>query len=78
MADCRDTIEQLYAYLDRILDDDLRRDIDQHLGDCPDCQGRVEFEFTLKAHIRTRAADEPMPPDLEARLRECLDLELDD
>ena len=25
MADCRDTITQLYAYLDQMLDDELRR-----------------------------------------------------
>lgn len=77
MADCRDTITQLYAYLDQMLDDELRRDIDRHLGDCPDCQGHMEFEFSLKARIRSRAATEPIPDDLEQRLRDCLNVDLD-
>ncbi|NCZ70680.1 MAG: zf-HC2 domain-containing protein, partial [Actinobacteria bacterium] len=40
MADCNETIEQLYAYLDRHLDNELRLEIDEHLRVCPDCQGR--------------------------------------
>lgn len=77
MADCRETIVQLYAYLDQMLDESLREEIDIHLGECADCQGRVEFEFTLKARIKDRAIDEPLPPELERRLRECLDLDFD-
>lgn len=78
MADCRDTIRELYAYLDDVLDDGLRARISSHLDDCPDCQERVEFEHTLKARIRVRAADEPLPDSLRQRLLDCFDLNPDD
>ncbi len=74
MADCRDTIQMLYSYLDEMLDDALRHDIDTHLVSCPDCQGRMEFEFEVKARIRAKAVHEPLPADLERRLRECFDM----
>jgi hypothetical protein len=76
MADCRETIQLLYSYLDEMLDDGLRQDIDTHLVSCPDCQGRMEFEFVVKARIRAKAADEPLSADLERRLLECFDIDL--
>ena len=56
MADCNETIRQLYAYLDEMLDEVLKNDIALHLGDCPDCQGRVEFVIVSAALVfdRTR------------------------
>ena len=78
MADCRDTIRELYAYLDEILDQDLRMQITSHLDECADCQERVEFEVTLKSRIRVRAADEPLPDALRRRLLDCFDMDVDD
>lgn len=78
MADCNDTIEQLYAYLDRLLDDELRFEIDEHLRLCPDCQGRVEFEHTLKITIRERSREEPVGEELRRRLLDCFEIDLDD
>ena len=78
MADCRDTIRELYAYLDEVLDDGLRLQITSHLDECPDCQERVEFEITLKTRIRIRAAEEPLPEELRRRLLDCFDLNADD
>lgn len=77
MADCRDTIRELYAYLDEVLDESLRAQITTHLGDCPDCQDRVQFEYTLKARIRTKAVDEPLPESLRRRLLDCFDMDID-
>lgn len=78
MADCRDTIRELYTYLDGVLDEDLRVQITSHLDECPDCQERVEFEHTLKARIRVRAAEEPLPDSLRRRLLSCFDLNTHD
>lgn len=78
MADCRDTIRELYAYLDEVLDQDLRKQITSHLDECADCQERVEFEHTLKARIRVRAAEEPLPDSLRRRLLDCFDMDVDD
>lgn len=77
MADCRDTIRELYSYLDELLDEDLRIQITSHLDDCPDCQERVEFEITLKSRIRVRAAEEPLPDELRRRLLDCFDMDID-
>ncbi len=77
MADCRDTIRELYSYLDELLDEDLRVQITSHLDDCPDCQERVEFEVTLKSRIRVRAAEEPLPDELRRRLLDCFDMDID-
>ena len=77
MADCRDTIRELYTYLDEVLDEDLRVQITSHLDECPDCQERVEFEHTLKARIRVRAAEEPLPDSLRQRLLNCFDMDID-
>ncbi len=78
MADCNDTIAQLYAYLDRFLDEELRIEIDEHLRVCPDCQGRVEFEHTLKLTIRERSREEPVGEELRRRLLDCFEIDLDD
>ena len=78
MADCNDTIEQLYAYLDKILDDRLRVEIDEHLNLCTDCQGRLEFEHSLKIAIRERSRDEEVSDELRRRLLDCFDIDLND
>lgn len=78
MADCNETIEQLYSYLDKILDDRLRVEIDEHLHVCPDCQGRLEFEHSLKIAIRERSRDEQVSDELRQRLLACFDIDLDD
>jgi len=77
MADCRETIRQLYSYLDEMLEESLRVQISTHLDECPDCQDRVEFEYTLKARIRARATDEPLPDELRQRLLDCFDMDID-
>ena len=77
MADCRETIRQLYSYLDEMLEESLRVQIRTHLDECPDCQDRVEFEYTLKARIRARAADEPLHDELRQRLLDCFDMDID-
>ena len=36
----------------------------------------MEFEFSLKAHIRIRAKEEPLPDELRQRLLSCFDLDM--
>lgn len=76
MADCQETLRQLYAYLDEILDEALEAEIESHVGDCPDCRDRIEFESLLLVHIRQRSKEEPLPEELRQRLLECLDVEV--
>jgi anti-sigma factor (TIGR02949 family) len=74
MADCDETLRQLYAYLDEILDADMRAEIESHVGDCDGCRDRIQFESLLMVHIRQRSKEEPLPEDLRRRLLECLDV----
>lgn len=78
MADCDETLRQLYAYLDEMLDDSMRADIGSHVRDCPDCKERVDFEYSLVVHIRQRSKEEPVPEELRRRLLECFDLDVSD
>lgn len=76
MADCDETLRQLYDYLDEVLDAALRADIESHVGDCSDCRDRIEFESLLMVHIRRRSKEEPLPEDLRRRLLECLNVDV--
>lgn len=78
MADCEETLRQLYAYLDEALDEGLRSDIESHVGDCPDCSDRISFEYSLKVNIRMRSKEEPLPEELRVRLLECFDVDVSD
>lgn len=78
MADCEETLRQLYEYLDEVLDEALRDDIGSHVRDCPDCKERVDFEYSLMIHIRQRSKEEPVPEELQRRLLECFDVDVSD
>jgi len=76
MADCDETLRQLYAYLDELLDEEMRTEIQSHVGDCAGCRDRIEFESMLMIHIRRKSKEEPLPEDLRRRLLECLDVDV--
>lgn len=76
MAGCDDTLQLLYAYLDEVLDETARADIESHVGDCDECRDRVDFEYSLMTHIRKRSKEEPLPEELRRRLLECFDIDV--
>jgi mycothiol system anti-sigma-R factor len=55
--DCREALEELARYLDDECPTDLERAIRSHLGDCPPCLDRAEFERELRAVIARRCRD---------------------
>jgi len=65
--DCSTALKHLFEYLDRELDDDLQRQMQQHMHDCRSCFSRLEFEQTLKSHIRN-AGRESAPDTLHDRV----------
>ena len=67
MCDCNDCEKLLQPYLDRVLNESERVEAEQHLDDCPYCRRRYRFEADLRMFVR-HAVDEPMPPELRARL----------
>jgi anti-sigma factor RsiW len=67
---CKQFVEDVTAYLDGALPEDVNRLIDEHLADCPHCRAYLEqMRITITA---ARALDEhdvdAMPADLRERL----------
>jgi anti-sigma factor (TIGR02949 family) len=64
---CDKCEEMLQPYLDRVLSDAERFEAEAHLDGCDYCRRRYRFEEHLRQYVRV-AAEEPMPPDLKAKL----------
>jgi mycothiol system anti-sigma-R factor len=73
MANCTETIHELYEYLDGELTDDKRRHIEQHLNDCSPCYEAFDFEAELRMVIRKRCA-ETVPDQLRQRIAQALEV----
>ena len=67
MDPCEKCEEMLQPFLDRVLTDDERAEAESHLEACGYCRKRYRFEESLRQYVR-QAWNEPMPPDLKARL----------
>jgi anti-sigma factor (TIGR02949 family) len=75
--DCKDTIQNLNAFIDGELDAILCEEIEEHLQDCPNCQVVVN---TLKKTIQIYQSDSritQLPKDVRERLYACFDLDDD-
>ena len=70
-ADCEETIERLYTYLDGELTDERRVEIQRHLDDCSPCLKAYDFEAELRAVIAQRC-QEKVPEHLLDRVRQAL------
>ena len=57
----------MQPYLDGVLSDEQVKEAHEHLTSCPGCDKRYRFEEDLRRFVRV-AVDEPMPPELTARL----------
>ncbi len=65
---CEEVLDQLFAFLDSEVDDDLRERIEHHLERCRDCFTRAEFERRLRERIQ-EASEEKAPERLHRRIR---------
>jgi anti-sigma factor (TIGR02949 family) len=54
---CREALEELERYLDHECGPDLEAAIRTHLGDCPPCLDRAEFERELRRIVASRCRD---------------------
>ena len=70
-ANCDETIERLYTYLDGELTDERRAEIKRHLDDCSPCLDAYDFEAELRSLIARRCQDR-VPDSLLARVRAAL------
>jgi mycothiol system anti-sigma-R factor len=71
MADCKQTLRELDAYLDGEISDEARGHIHQHLGGCMDCLQAYDFHAELKAAIRRKCSSDAIPAGLLARIELC-------
>lgn len=55
--ECRDALDELELYLDDECGPDLEAAIREHLGDCPPCLDRADFERDLRAIVATHCKD---------------------
>jgi anti-sigma factor (TIGR02949 family) len=77
MADCKQTLQELDAFLDDEISTSTREQIHVHLEGCVDCLQTFEFHAELKAAIRRKCSNDEMPPGLLARIEQCFDEDLD-
>ena len=73
-ADCGETIERLYHYLDGELTQERRDQIQRHLEECAPCFQAVGFERELRIVIARRCTDR-VPEDLKERIKRSLEAE---
>ena len=77
MANCKQTIRELDAFLDGELPTDVREHIHEHLNDCTDCLQAFDFEAELKQAIRRKCRNDELPPGLLGRIEMCFDEDFD-
>jgi len=72
--DCDELVHSLYHYLDGELNDERRRQIQEHLDLCGPCADVAEFEAELRVVIAERCRDR-VPESLVERVAAAIDEE---
>jgi mycothiol system anti-sigma-R factor len=73
-ADCSQTVERLYQFIDGELTDERRQQIERHLDECSPCLQAVGFERELRVVIANRCKDR-VPEELRQRIKAALQKE---
>jgi anti-sigma factor (TIGR02949 family) len=69
---CTEAVRQLWEYLDGVVDEQSRAEIDEHLAFCRRCCGEVEFAHELSRFLADHG-NGAIPADVRARLQATLD-----
>ena len=77
MANCKETIRELDAFLDGELPSDLRSHIHENLDECVDCLQAFDFQAELKQAIRRKCSTDELPDGLLGRIEMCFDADFD-
>jgi mycothiol system anti-sigma-R factor len=72
MITCAEAVRQLWDYLDGVVDEADREQIEEHLSFCRRCCGEVEFAGELRSFLAANGEDD-LPPAIRARLTATLD-----
>ena len=67
VADCADSLKELYTFLDGELTTERRTHIRKHLDGCQDCYEAFDFEAELRIVVSTKCREE-VPDELRARV----------
>lgn len=71
-AECRESLAQLYGFIDGELTPERRALIRAHLDDCSGCLGAFDFEAELRAVVSTCCRERQLPPGLKERIAQAL------
>lgn len=77
MADCKETIRELEAFLDGALSEDGQQAIHAHLDGCIDCLQAFDFQAELRTVIAAKCRNDEMPPGLLSRIEQCFNEDFD-
>ncbi len=71
VADCNQTIERLYHFLDGELTEERRKAIQHHLDECHPCLEAFDFEADLRKVIASKCRDK-VPDSLREKVADAL------
>ena len=75
MADCEETLRELYSYLDHELQPNGRQAIEAHLSGCMDCLQAFHFQAELRTVIAKKCREHDVPPGLLEKVRNCFGID---
>ncbi|NBO54495.1 MAG: mycothiol system anti-sigma-R factor [Actinobacteria bacterium] len=71
MADCNETLAEIWRFFDDQLSEAARADIQSHLGECTDCLQAFDFYAELKTVVAKSVHDDTIPESLRIKIFEC-------
>ena len=69
MADCQETLNKLYVFLDRELLPTERREVEAHLSMCPPCRDVFRIEYNVLRVVGEKCRETAAPAALVERVR---------
>lgn len=71
MADCNETLMEIWRFFDDQLSEAARADIESHLSECTDCLQAFDFYAELKSVVAKSVRDDTIPESLKIKIFEC-------
>lgn len=71
MADCNETLLEIWRFFDDQLSEAARLDIESHLSECTDCLQAFDFYAELKSVVAKSVQDDTIPESLKIKIFEC-------
>jgi anti-sigma factor RsiW len=72
---CKEFLQELSDYLDATVDAELRRKLEVHISECPNCF--VILDTTKKTiEVYKGVQPQPIPPEIHARLMRAVEKKL--